>query len=184
LPRLQALFPSGHRTIDPLFGDDVPYFVSFYVSPGTDIAVPGRLPSPITYGDVRLDGVQLSKTTVSAGHPFTVTLVWTAERPVPDSATVFVHVLDGRPEAVEAPLKAQHDGLPCYAAEPTHHWRPGEYILDEHVLATLPDLPPGEYLLGVGLYDTHTLERIPPTGDSLNLRWDEAIVGSIVVTAP
>jgi hypothetical protein len=36
----------------------------------------------------------------------------------------------------------------------------------------------------VGLYDTHTLERIPPAGDSLNLRWDEAIVSSIAVVAP
>jgi hypothetical protein len=184
LPRLQALFPSGYRTIDPLFDDGAPYFVSFYVSPGTDVPVPGRLPSPIAYGDILLDGVRLSRTIVSAGHPLTVTLAWTVERPVPDSATVFVHVLDGKPEAAEAPLKAQHDGLPCYAAEPTYHWQPGEYVLDEHVLETPPDLSPGEYLLGVGLYDAHTLERIPPAGNSLNLRWGEAIVGSIMVTAP
>jgi hypothetical protein len=184
LPRLQALFPSGLQTVDPLFDDSAPYFVDFRVPAGTDVPVSGRLGSSIVYGDVLLDGVHLSATTVAAGYPLTVTLAWRVRGPVPGSATVFVHLLDPSPEAASAPLKTQHDGVPCYGAEPTQHWQPGEYVLDEHALLVPPDLPPGEYLIGAGLYDTQTLERIAPASDDLDLQWDEAIVGSITVTIP
>ena len=92
--------------------------------------------------------------------------------------------LDGRPAASDAPLKAQHDGVPCDATEPTWHWQTGEYILDEHSLTVPADTSPGEYLLGVGLYDADTLERLPPTGEDLNVRWNEAILGSIMVVTP
>ena len=103
-------------------------------------------------------------------------------KPIADSYTVFVHLLDGSPEGAEAPLKTQHDGIPCDATEPTWRWQLGEYILDEHTLAVPPKLPAGEYLLGVGLYDSNTLERLAPTGKDLQIRWNEAIVRTVTVT--
>ena len=36
-------------------------------------------------------------------------------------------------------------------------------------------------MLGAGLYDADTLQRLPPAGEDLLIRWDEAIVGSITV---
>lgn len=184
LSRLETLFPSGRQVTDPVFDDDVPYFVNFFIPPDAKVPIRGKLPAPITYQDILLRGVHAPETSVPAGQPFTVALTWEILEPTPDNYTVFVHLLDGRPAAAEAPLKAQHDGLPCNATEPTWRWQPGEYILDEHTLTAPSDLPPGEYLLGVGLYDADTLERLPPTGADLDVRWDEAIIGSITVVTP
>lgn len=184
LPRLQALFPSGYRTTDPIFEEADPYFVDFLIPPGTEVPVPGRLPAPITYQDIALHGVHVNQTTVTAGQALTVTLTWEILRPIAANYTAFVHLLDGEIEATESPLKAQHDGTPCNGAEPTWHWRSGEYVLDEHELAVPGDLTAGEYLLGVGLYDADTLQRLPPAGEALDVRWDEAIVGSIKVIDP
>jgi len=184
LPRLQALFPSGYRTTDPIFEEADPYFVDFLIPPGTEVPVPGRLPAPITYQDIALHGVHVDQTTVTPGQALTVTLTWETLRPIAANYTAFVHLLDGEIEATESPLKAQHDGTPCNEAEPTWHWRSSEYVLDEHKLAVPGDLPAGEYLLGVGLYDADTLQRLPPAGEVLDVRWDEAIVGSIKVIDP
>ncbi len=185
LPRLHALFPSGHQTTDPLFEDEAPYFVNFFVPRGAKVPVVGKLPAPIRYQNlILLHGVQGPQKTLSPGQSFTVTLTWEIIKPTTNNYVVFVHLLDGRPAASDAPLKAQHDGVPCDATEPTWHWQTGEYILDEHSLTVPADTSPGEYLLGVGLYDADTLERLPPTGEDLNVRWNEAILGSIMVVTP
>ena len=181
LDRLRALFPSGQQATDPLFDGDAPYFVDYTIPPGTRIPVPGNLPASITYQDVVLHGVHVAQPTVSAGQSLTITLTWETLKPVSGNYVAFVHLLDGGPEAGQNPLKAQHDGLPCDGAEPTWRWQPGEYVLDEHVLTVPPDLPAGEYLLGVGLYDADTLQRLPPASKALETRWGEAIVGTITV---
>ncbi len=180
--KLRALFPSGHQTIDPLFAAGSAYFANFFVPPGAEVLIPGALPSPITYREnILLHGVHVPETTIVAGQALTVTLSWEILEPTLKSYTVFVHLLDGRLAAEEAPLVAQHDSLPCDGAEPTWHWQPGEVVLDEHVLALPADLPAGEYLLGVGLYDSDTLARLTPAGKDLLVRWNEAIVGPITV---
>ena len=182
LDRLQALFPSGQQTTDPIFNGDAPYFVDFTIPPGTRVPVPGNLPDPITYQDIVLHGVHVPQPTVSASQALTITLTWETMKPTSANYTAFAHLLDREAEATQDPLKAQHNGLPCNGAEPTWHWQPGEYILDEHVLTIPPDLPAGEYLLGVGLYDADTLERLSLTSKALKTRWDEVIVGEITVT--
>ena len=183
LTRLQDLFPAGYQTTDPIFDEGAPYFVSFTIPASTQVPVPGRLPAPIIYQDIVLHGVHASPAAVSAGQTVTVTLTWESIRPTSANYTAFVHILDQRPEAAEAPLKAQHDSLPCEATEPTWHWQPGEYILDEHRLTIPSNLPTGEYLLGAGLYDADTLQRLPPAGEAMHTQWGEAIVGSITVSA-
>ena len=184
LSRLRTLFPSGYKTLDPMLSRDAPYFVNFFVPAGVDVAVPGNLPSPLKYGDILLHGVHLSAATISPRQTLTVTLTWEILEPTSNDYTAFVHLLDGRPEAAEAPLKAQHDSPPCDSAEPTWRWRAGEYVLDEHVLGVPSDLSSGEYLIGVGLYDSKTKQRVPPTGDDMRVRWAEAIVSSIAVLVP
>jgi hypothetical protein len=182
--RLRQLYSSGYQTFDPKLGRDAPYFVNFFVPPDARAAVPGALSSPLEYGDVLLHGVHLSAPTISAPDTLTATLTWEILEPSSNDYTAFVHLLDGRPEAADAPLRGQHDSPPCNSTEPTWKWRPGEYVLDEHVLNPPADLPLGEYLLGIGLYDSLTKRRVPPAGKDLQIRWDEAIVGSVTVVAP
>jgi hypothetical protein len=184
LRRLQELYSSGYVTFDPILGGDAPYFVNFFVPPGAEAAVPGALPSPLEYGDVLLHGVHSSAPIVSPRDALTVTLTWEILEPTSNSYTAFVHVLDGAPQGGGAPLKAQHDSPPCDATEPTWKWQLGERVLDEHVVQVPADLRPGEYLVGIGLYDSSTKQRVRPAGENLLVRWDEAIVGSITVVAP
>jgi hypothetical protein len=44
---------------------------------------------------------------------------------------------------------------------PTHLWEPDEYNQDSHDIYIPPGTPPGEYTLGIGLYDPQTMMRLP-----------------------
>jgi hypothetical protein len=85
-------------------------------------------------------------------------LLWEALATIPDSYTVFVHLLDdsGR-------LLAQHDGIPVGGTRPTPTWQPGERLLDRHELL-VPDDVAGNGRLVVGLYQTETVTRRPFVG--------------------
>jgi 4-amino-4-deoxy-L-arabinose transferase-like glycosyltransferase len=61
--------------------------------------------------------------------------------------TVFLHLLDS-----DGQIAQQFDAPPAGGWYPTHFWRPGEIVLDEHDLAPSPMLPPGAYHLIAGLY--------------------------------
>jgi hypothetical protein len=90
------------------------------------------------------------------GATLTVTFHWLATATVPENYTAYVHLLDGSGKIV-----AQHDGQPALGAFPTSLWRPGDHIADAHTIALLPGLPPGTYRLEFGLYNAHTLQRLP-----------------------
>lgn len=98
----------------------------------------------------------LGYTVVRDGHQLQVTLHWRAQRAIPLDYSVFVHVVNANGEVV-----AQHDGQPGGDVTiPTSSWRPGETILDRHVIDLPTDLPSGAYTLNVGVYYWQTLERL------------------------
>ncbi len=100
-------------------------------------------------------------------QPFTLKLVWKAQRPSATSYTVFAQLItdDGR-------VLAQSDSLPANGARPTTGWRTGEYIVDEHMVNFHADATTGTASLIVGLYDAATNQRvsITPMGDFINLQ--------------
>jgi hypothetical protein len=81
-----------------------------------------------------------------------VTLYWQAEQEVSDSYTIFIHLIDetGR-------LVAQSDKIPANGSSPTHVWRRGDLVRDEHRLGPFP--PDGTLLIGA--YDPVTGQRLP-----------------------
>ncbi len=92
-----------------------------------------------------------------------VTLYWMALRETGQDYKAFVHLL-----GADGSVIAQHDGDPVGGFTPTSRWRPGEIIVDRHVIPLPPDLPPGEYGLRAGLYQTDPLRNLtvdPPTSD-------------------
>lgn len=127
------------------------------VQVGTFVEGAWRLEAPPH--PVVLERVAVPVNPVRAGTPYTVTLQWRATGPTEVPLTVFTQLLDrsGR-------LVAQHDGPPAEGLRPTHDWRPGEVITDQHVISLPADLPPGTYRLIVGLYDTQTGQRVPAPG--------------------
>lgn len=181
LEQLTTLFPQGSQIIDPVFGDNAPYYVNFVVPAASDAQIPGSLAEPIHYGSIILRGVHMPETAAHPSETLPVTLTWQATAPVLQNLTAFVHLLSQDPGDSSAPLKAQHDGVPCYGNEPTTQWHAGEFIVDEHPITLPPDLRAGHYLLGIGFYQTDTLHPIPPMGENPNILWGEAIVREITV---
>jgi hypothetical protein len=92
-----------------------------------------------------------------------VKLGWRAERDMPESHKVFVHLLDAN-----GVPRAQADVIPQDGARPTWSWLPGEIIGDEIVLNLPADLPAGQYRLTAGLYDELTGTRLTlPDGNDV-----------------
>ena len=56
---------------------------------------------------------------------------------------------------------AQADGIPLGGFRPTTSWRVGEALVDRHSIELPSDLPAGEFVLWVGLYDPNTGQRMP-----------------------
>jgi 4-amino-4-deoxy-L-arabinose transferase-like glycosyltransferase len=83
----------------------------------------------------------------------TLTLYWQAGAPMAEDGVVFVHLFDSANRFV-----AGKDSRPRNGLYSTLAWQEGEGIVDEH---TLPDAPPGEYTLKIGMYDAATQNRLP-----------------------
>jgi hypothetical protein len=132
---------------------------------------------PADFDDkIALLGADLPADTLTPGDPFQIILYWQAlvEMDVPYS--VFVHLLgtDGR-------VLAGHDGQPVGNTRPTTGWVPGEYVTDPHQVVIPADLPPGEYIIEVGLYDAGlpAFPRLWILGEEGQLETDRVIFGPV-----
>ncbi len=117
------------------------------------------LPLTVSFGDnfAALLGYQLAPPTPQAGVPFTLTLIWQAgvTDDIPRSAFVHITAADG------GPLLAQHDAWPTQGTRPTHTWRPGEIVSDQHPFT---GLPAGDYHLWIGLYSPDATRLLTSDG--------------------
>ena len=95
-----------------------------------------------------------------------LSLYWQAERRPSRDYTVFVHL-----ESETGHLIAQQDNPPRQGTYPTSQWLPGEIVEDTYQIRVDPALPPGAYLLKVGLYDPATGRRLlrPDGADAVTL---------------
>jgi hypothetical protein len=177
LSRLQTLFPTGETRIDPVFRDFEPYFVTYTIPAGVSVPIIGALPTPVDYGRIELWGAARSADQLRPGQTLIVTLTWRATAPVDRSYTSFIHLLDQGDDA--DPLRVQDDGIPCRGTLPTQRWLTDEFVVEERILELPEMLPPDVYLMGVGLYDSSTLDRLVP--ENVAVRWDEVILGQLSV---
>ncbi|MCD6289345.1 MAG: hypothetical protein J7M34_02495 [Anaerolineae bacterium] len=125
-------------------------------------------------GKARLVGVDVASPRVAPGGTLAVTVVWQAVTTMDRSYTTFVHLLDESGRVV-----AQEDHVPGRGARPTTSWLPNEVIADRFELSLSADLPPGRYMLEVGLYDASQpgLPRL-----SLDIGGDAVRLGEIFVS--
>jgi hypothetical protein len=82
-------------------------------------------------------------------------LWWRVEDAITADWTTFTHIL-GPGKADGSTLWAGRDAPPGNGSLPTAAWVPGDLILDEYQLQLPSDIPPGEHLIEVGLYDPAT----------------------------
>lgn len=114
------------------------------------------------YGEtILLHGYDLEAPTVKAGDILKYKFYWKALRAPDREYIVFNHLF--RVQSGE--LVAQIDRLAGREATfPTSQWREFEWVFDQFELPLPEDLPPGEYVMKVGLYDAQTGERLPVSG--------------------
>ena len=106
---------------------------------------------------IRVLGYDLTPVDAQPGGTLQLTVYWRAERRLPHSYTVFVHVVDeaGR-------LRAQHDGIPQEGRLPTTCWLDGEIVADTHAVPLDSALPPGTYTVQIGMYRLDLLQAGDP----------------------
>jgi len=121
-------------------------------------------------------GYDLEPEMARPGETLRLTLYWRAERVMTRSYAVFTHLLDA-----DSHIVAQHDGLPVEWSRPTTGWLPGEVIADVHLLDLKADVPPGEYLLEVGLYNAETNVRLPVLDMAGQIVEDRALLAPVSV---
>ena len=90
------------------------------------------------------------------GETVRLVLYWRAVAQPTRDAKVFVHLYDPNGEIV-----TQADQRPYHGTRPPYTWAAGEMLDDPYALALPPDLAPGRYTLGLGMYDPITGARLP-----------------------
>jgi hypothetical protein len=117
---------------------------------------------------------------VEAGDALHLTLTWRALAAPRESATVFIHLIDGAGRPV-----AGWDYTPLGGSAPTYlwfpKWLPGQTFADPYRLTLPDDLPPGDYRLEVGMYGMTSQQRFPVVDLSGDLAGDRTILGPVRV---
>lgn len=118
----------------------------------------------------RLDGE------IQPGAMVELTLMWHALARQNRDWTVFVHLVDEQDRIVAEDNRPPMDGI-----FPMTQWIAGDWIEDPHPLIIPEDLPPGRYILRVGLYDQNTGRRTGQFDEEGDLQGDSLEIGQFVV---
>jgi hypothetical protein len=143
----------GRATIDGLRLD--PHDWRSIAPPARNFTAP-NMPQPLDAifgGHIQLLGYGLKR----EGDVLKIDLAWQALRDITSNYKVFAHVFDPATETIVA----QWDAMPRDNAYPTSRWIADE-VITETLTIPLTAVPPGEYRLAIGLYDT--AGRLPVSG--------------------
>jgi hypothetical protein len=147
-------------------------------------------------GQIQITGFDLTPGPWTSGQTVYLSTYWRTRRPPATDYRLFVHLVDGQGQLVQAAdhfpfeLNPDHqisnvDLNPLYLAAhqgelpsnypnagllPTHLWRPGATLKETSSFALAPDLPAGNYTVQVGMFD-------PVTGERLDV--DDAVAGGV-----
>jgi hypothetical protein len=104
---------------------------------------------------IGLIGYSVDTAKIESQNELGLTLFWESLGPVTRPYTVFTHLLDENGELI-----AQKDNWPLQGRWPATCWSTGDKIVDEYKLELPRGLPPGQYTLTAGLYDTADGHRL------------------------
>ncbi len=153
-----AVDPAG-QVVQPLLGS-VPL-------------LPNRWPAPepahplaVNFaGQVRLIGYDGPvSATIKPGTRVPITFYWETLAAPGQNLTLFIHLQSTSTQAQAAGF----DGPPDF---PTLYWQPGYTVTDSRWLVLPADLPPGDYRLVVGWYNSDTLVRLSLADASAGDAW-------------
>jgi len=84
---------------------------------------------------------------ISGGEALPLTLYWTAQRPIDDFYTLFIHLTGS-----DGAMIYQFDGVPAQGRHPTPQWLPGAVFADSYVLRPANPVADDLAVLTVGFY--------------------------------
>jgi hypothetical protein len=102
------------------------------------------------------DLVPAQQTEIPAGDTVHCTLYWRALQTMERNYTVFTHLV-----AADGRTWGQWDNQPQGGQSPTTRWVPGQVIADLYRIPVSTDAPTVPVELRVGMYDRHTMLRLP-----------------------
>ena len=138
---------------------------------------PIQHPLEVNLGDkVKLLGYDLDATELKASGTLALTLYWKALAEMDTSYTVFIHLLDA-----EAKIWGQRDSLPGNGALPTTGWLPGEVIVDQYKVPIQPDVPLGQYIIEIGMYQAETGQRLAIINQKRQVVDDRVLLEEVTV---
>ena len=142
----------GSRASERWFGA---YQVLAYVPYAANPAAPPRPLGIAIDGQLAMDGWQTSSTSLAAGEPFRLELVWRAVGAPRADYKVFVHLLDA-----DGRIVTQADRPLRGPAGTATNWRQGEAVRDAYDLLLPATASPGSYSIALGLYEAKSGERL------------------------
>jgi hypothetical protein len=120
------------------------------------------MPLAVNFGDmIDLQGADLP-VQAAAGVELPFTLFWQASAAVDFDYTAFAHLVDAQGNKVAQLDWQPHDHL---GVLPTSAWPLEWPVVDAQRLTLPPELPAGEYMLLVGLYNWESGARLPAAGN-------------------
>lgn len=139
----------------------------YWAYQGGALPAPAEPQTPVgaAFGEVvTLRGYDLPARAFAPGDVLPLTLHWQTSQPPQGVYKVFVHVMDpARTDAAEG-IMAQVDGEPRRGAYPFRVWGAGEAVSETLLIALPADMPAGEYVLLLGVYDAASGARLPLAG--------------------
>ena len=136
-------------------------------------------PHPANLGGlVEFLGYDLERTGFSPGEVIPLTLYWRALEPMDISYTVFTHLIDE-----ENRIWGQQDNPPREGQHPTTRWVKGEVVTDSYRIPINPDVPSGEYVIEIGLYNAATGDRLPVLDEKGEIVGDRILLRKVWVIA-
>jgi hypothetical protein len=132
-------------------------------------------------GRVALVGYDVDERFAQPGSIVPITLYWQAQSLLSLRYKVFVHLLSSSLEGGQGEVVAQADDFPVCGASPTNTWSSGALLGDRHLLKLPPDLPPGDYILLVGMYEPDLNLRLNHFDAAGNEQGNSLTVGKLQI---
>lgn len=111
----------------------------------------------VDFGELVLEGYELSEATLQPGDQLEVSLAWRAGQDPRTAYTVFLHLLGPGGERV-----AQVDEPLLQGYYQPTVWPADEPVIDRHLMDLPDDMAPGRYRLEMGLYRPGSQDLVPP----------------------
>ncbi len=124
------------------------------VEPVTNISTSFALPVSFLNG-IQLAGYEISHAQLNRNDTLVVLLYWRAKAQIDRDYTVFVHLVDKDGHQI-----AGDDSQPRNGLMPTTTWKPGNLVVDPHILQLSGASIGQDYHLEIGLYYLPTMERV------------------------